>query len=223
LLSYHAYFLRSLIDAVSCLETPPCRVFVSEPIGPSGDVHPAEIDPVPLDQLPLLGALPDPAPMQSLASPLEVCEARIRELESLFASMSSYMEALESRVSSLEPLLPQAQRAELQVVEALAGANAIEARMSLLEQVTARAHFAPFEPHLGSAAAPEEEVTGRHGGRTGSPDKLSRKIQRLTRKGSAILSATASMTINAARSRRSRTQYPTKKTRTTVTSSKIWP
>jgi hypothetical protein len=59
----------------------------------------------------------------------------------MFASMSSYMEALESRVSSLEPLLPQAQRAELQVVEALDGANAIEARVSLLEQVTARAHL----------------------------------------------------------------------------------
>jgi hypothetical protein len=91
--------------------------------------------------------------MQSLASPSVVCEARIRELESLFASMSSYIEALESRVSSLEPLLPQAQRAELQVVEALAGANDIEARVSLLEQVTARAHFAPFDPHRGSAAA----------------------------------------------------------------------
>jgi hypothetical protein len=102
-------------------------VSVSEPIGPSGDVHPAETDPVPPEQLPLLGALPDPAPMQSLASPFEVCEARIRELESMVASMSSYMEALESRVSSLEPLLPQAQRAELQVVEALAGANAIKA------------------------------------------------------------------------------------------------
>jgi hypothetical protein len=140
-------------------------VSVSEPTGPSVDMHPAETGPVPPEQLPLLGALPDPAPMQSLSSPLEVCEARIRELESLFASMSSYMEALESRVSSLEPLLPQAQRAELQVVEALAMANAIEARVSLLEQVTARAHFAHFDPHLGSAAAPEEEVTGRQGRR----------------------------------------------------------
>jgi hypothetical protein len=46
-----------------------------EPIGPSEGVHPAENDPVPPEQLPLLGALPDPAPMQSLASPLEVCEA----------------------------------------------------------------------------------------------------------------------------------------------------
>jgi hypothetical protein len=117
-------------------------------------MHPAETDPVPPEQLPLLGALPDPAPMQSLASPLEVCEALIRELELMIASMSSYMEALESRVSSLEPLLPQAQRAELQVVEALAGANTIEARVSLLEQVTARAHFVHFDPHRGSAAAP---------------------------------------------------------------------
>jgi hypothetical protein len=60
--------------------------------------------------------------------------------------------------------LPQAQRAELQVIEALAEANAIEARVSLLEQVTARAHFAHFDTHRGSAAAPEEEVTGRQGG-----------------------------------------------------------
>jgi hypothetical protein len=79
--------------------------------------------------------------MQSPASPLEVCEARIRDLESLFSSMSSYTEALESRVSILEPLFPQAQRAELQVVEALAGANAIEARVSLLEQVIATRAF----------------------------------------------------------------------------------
>jgi hypothetical protein len=50
----------------------------------------------------------------------------------MFAGMSSYIEALESRVSSLEPLLPQAQRAELQVVEALARANSIEARVSLV-------------------------------------------------------------------------------------------
>jgi hypothetical protein len=114
---------------------------------------------------PLLGVLPDPAPMQSLDSPLEVCEARIRKLESLFASMSSYIEALESRVSSLEPLLPQAQRAELQIVETLAGPNAIEARVSLLEQVTAHAQFAHFNTHRGSAAAAEEEVTGRQGGR----------------------------------------------------------
>jgi hypothetical protein len=88
-----------------------------------------------------------------------VCEALIRELESLLAGMSLYIEALESHVSSLEPLLPQAQRAELQVFEALAGANAIEARVSLLEQVTAHAQFAHFDPHRGSAAA--AEVTGR--------------------------------------------------------------
>jgi hypothetical protein len=136
-------------------------VSVSEPIGPSGDVHPAETDPVLPEQLPLFGALPDPAPMQSLVSPLEVFEARIRELEAMFANLSSYTATLESRISTLEPLLPQAQRAELQVFEALAGANAIEARVSMLEQVTARAHFAHFDPHRGSAAAPEEEVTGR--------------------------------------------------------------
>jgi hypothetical protein len=59
--------------------------------------------------------------------------AGVRGVESLFACISSYIEGLESRVSSLESLLPQAQRAELQVVEALAGANAIEARVSLLE------------------------------------------------------------------------------------------
>jgi hypothetical protein len=81
-------------------------VSVSERIGPSGDVHPAETDPVRPEQLPLLGALPDPAPMQSLASPLEVFEAHILGLESLLASISSYIEALESRVPSLEPLLP---------------------------------------------------------------------------------------------------------------------
>ena len=155
-----AYSTRS---AVRKLPLP--GVSVSEPIGPVGEVHPAETDPVPPEQLPLLGALPDPAPMQSLASPLEVCEARIRELESMFAGMSSYVEALDSRVSSLEPLLPQAQHAELQVVEALAGANAIEARVSMLEQVTARAQFAHFDPHRGSAAAPEEEVMGRQGGK----------------------------------------------------------
>jgi hypothetical protein len=83
----------------------------------------------------------------------------------MFAGMSSYIEALESSVSSLEPLLSQAQRAELQVVEALAGANAIEARVSLLEQVTAHAKFTQFDQHRGSAAAAEEEVTGRQGGR----------------------------------------------------------
>ena len=137
-----AYSTRS---AVRKLPLP--GVSVSEPIGPVGEIHPAETGPVPPEQLPLLGALPDPAPMQSLASPLEVCEARIRELESMFAGMSSYVEALDSRVSSLEPLLRQAQRAELQVVEPLAGANAIEARVSMLEQVTARAQFAHFDPH----------------------------------------------------------------------------
>jgi hypothetical protein len=79
--------------------------------------------------------------------------------------MPLYIEVLESRVSSLEPLLTQAQRAELQAVEALVGANEIKARVSLMEQVTARAHFAHFDPHRGSAAAPEEEVTGRQGGR----------------------------------------------------------
>jgi hypothetical protein len=83
----------------------------------------------------------------------------------MFAGMSSYIEALESRVSNLEPLLPQTQLAELQVVETLAGANAIKARVSVLEQVTAHAHVAHFDPHRGSAAAAEEEVTGRQGGR----------------------------------------------------------
>jgi hypothetical protein len=78
--------------------------------------------------------------------------------------MSSYIGALESRVSSLEPLLPEAQRAELQVVEALSGANAIEARMSLLEQVTAHAKFAHFDPHRGSAAAAEEGGRNRTSG-----------------------------------------------------------
>jgi hypothetical protein len=128
-------------------------------------VHPAETDPVPPGQLPLLGDLPDPAPIQNLASPLEVSEARIRDLEVMFADLSAYTATLESRISILEPLLPQAQRAELQVVEAVAGANAIEARVSILEQVTARAHFPHFDPHRGSAAAPEEEVTGRQCGK----------------------------------------------------------
>jgi hypothetical protein len=41
-------------------------VSISEPIGPSLDVHPAETDPVPPEQLPILGALSDPAPMQIL-------------------------------------------------------------------------------------------------------------------------------------------------------------
>jgi hypothetical protein len=84
-------------------------------------IAPAETDPVPPEQLPLLGSLPDPASMQSLVSQLVFFEARIRELESMFAGRSSYVEALESCVLSLDPLLPQAQRAELQVVEALAG------------------------------------------------------------------------------------------------------
>jgi hypothetical protein len=172
LLSYHAYLIRSLLDAVSCPETPLVGVSVSEPIGPSGYVNPAETDPVPPEQLPLLGALPDPAPMQSLASPLEVCEAQIRELESMFSGMPSYIKALESRVSSLEPLFPQAQREELQVFEALAGANAIEARVSLLEHVTAHAQFAHVYPHRGPAAAPEEEVTGRQGGRNRKSGKV---------------------------------------------------
>jgi hypothetical protein len=73
----------SLVAILSCLpHQGPTRsvvrklslvgVSVSEPIGPSVDVHPAETDPVPPEQLPLLGALPDPAPMQSLVSPFEV-------------------------------------------------------------------------------------------------------------------------------------------------------
>jgi hypothetical protein len=86
----------------------------------------------------------------------------------MFVDLYSYTATLESRISILEPLLPQAQRAELQVVEALAGSNVIETRVSVLEQVTARAHFAHFDPHRGSAAAPEEKVTGRQGGRNKS-------------------------------------------------------
>jgi hypothetical protein len=58
--------------------------------------------------------------------------------------------------------------------------------VSLLEQVTAPVHFAHFEPHRGSAAAPEEVVTGRQAEETGSPDKLSRRILRLTRKAARI-------------------------------------
>jgi hypothetical protein len=107
--------------------------------------------------------------------------------------------------------LPQGQRAELQVVEALAGANAIEAHVSLLEQLTSHAEFAHFDPHRGSAAAAEVEVTGRQGGRTGNTDKSSRRILRLTHKGSETLSATASRKINVSRSPRSRTQSSTKK------------
>jgi hypothetical protein len=72
---------------------------------------------------------------------------RIRELEAMFSDLSSYTATLESLISILEPLLPQAQRAELQVIEALAGANAIEPRVPLLEQVTAHAQFAHFDPH----------------------------------------------------------------------------
>jgi hypothetical protein len=146
-----AYPTRSVVRKL-----PLVGISVSEPIGPSGDVHPAETDPVPPEKLSLPGALPDPAQMQSLASPLEVCEALIRDLESMFAGMSSYIEALESRVSSLETLLPQAQRAELQVVEALAGANAIEARLSLLEKAPPT-RSSRFYTHRGSAVAAEEE------------------------------------------------------------------
>jgi hypothetical protein len=35
----------------------------------------------------------------------------------------------------------------------------------MLEQVTVLAQFAHFDPHRGAAAAPEEEVTGRQGGK----------------------------------------------------------
>jgi hypothetical protein len=73
---------------------------------------------------------------------MQVLEARIRELEAMFADLPSYAATLESRIFILEPSLPQAQRAELKVFEALAGANAIEDRVCMLEQVTARAHFA---------------------------------------------------------------------------------
>jgi hypothetical protein len=202
-------------------------VSVSGPIGPSGDVHPAETDPVPPEQLPLLGALPDPALIQCLAPPMEVLEARIRELEAMFADLSAYTATLEYRISILEHILPQTQRGELQVVEALAGANTIESRLSLLEQVTARAHFAHFDPNRGSAAAPEEEVTGRQGERNRKYGQESLEIipkdPTADRKGRADISAPASRTINAARSRRSRTQSPTKKIRTTVTSPMNWP
>jgi hypothetical protein len=86
----------------------------------------------------------------------------------MFEDLSSYTATLEFCISNLEPLMLQAQRAELQVVEAIAGANVIETRVSMLEQVTERAHFSNFDPHRGSAAASEEEVTGRQGGRNKS-------------------------------------------------------
>jgi hypothetical protein len=101
----------------------------------------------------------------------------------MFVGVSSNVEALESCVSSLEPLLPQAQRAELQVVDALAGAKAIEARVSLLEQVTAHAQFAHFYPHRGSASAAEEEVTGRQGGRNRKSGQFIPKDPTADRKG----------------------------------------
>jgi hypothetical protein len=155
-----AYTLRSAVRS-----NPHLGVSASEPIGPAGERLPAETDHVPPEQLPLSRVYPVSAPMQSIsASPLEVCEARIRELELMFAEMSSYTKALESRISDLEPVLPQVQDAEFKAVEALEGANAIAARVSLLEQVTARAHFEHIVPHRGSAA-PAEEVTGRQGGR----------------------------------------------------------
>jgi hypothetical protein len=141
----------------------------------------------------------------------------------MFAGMSSHLEALESRVSSLAPLLPQAHRAVLQVFEALAVANAIEDRVYLLEQVTVHAQFERFDPHRGLAAAAEEEVTGRQGGRNRKSGHVIPRVLRLTRKGSANISATGSRTINAARRRRSRTQSPKKKIRTAVTSPKNWP
>jgi hypothetical protein len=206
---------------------PNVGVSVSDPIGPSGDVHPAETNHVPPEQLPPLGALPDPPPMQRLASPLEGFGARIRELNVIFADLSSYTATLESRISNLWPFLPQGQRAELQVVEALTGAKDIEARLSLLEKVIARVQFALFDPHRGSAAASEEEVTGHQGGKNRKYGQESLefilKDPRLTRKGSANLSATESRTINGARIRRSRTQSPTKKIRTTATSPMNWP
>jgi hypothetical protein len=87
-------------------------VSASEPICPAGERLPAETDIVPPDQLPLSRVYPVLAPMQSIsASPLEVLEAQIRELELMFAEMSSYTKALESRVSDLEPILPQVQDA----------------------------------------------------------------------------------------------------------------
>jgi hypothetical protein len=155
-----AYSTRSAVRKLTLV-----GVSVSEPIGPSGDVQPAETYPVPPEQLPPLGALGDPAPMQSLDSPFEVCVALIRELEAMFAHLSSYTATLESHISNFESLLPQAQRAELQVVEDLARANDIETRVYVLEQVTTRAQFAHFDRNCGSAAYPEEEVMGRQGGK----------------------------------------------------------
>jgi hypothetical protein len=83
----------------SVRSNPQLGVSASEPIGPAGERLPAETDIVPPEQLPLSGVYPVLAPMQSIsASPLEVCEARIRELELMFAEMSSYTKALESRI-----------------------------------------------------------------------------------------------------------------------------
>jgi hypothetical protein len=44
--------------------------------------------------------------------------------------------------------------------------------VSTLDQVTAHAQFAHFNPHHGSAAAAEEEVTGRQGGRSRESGKV---------------------------------------------------
>jgi hypothetical protein len=97
----------------------------------------------------------------------------------------------------------------------------------MLEQVTVLAQFAHFYPHRGAAAAPEEEVTGRPGGKnrksgqeileviakdpTDDPKKQRESI------------CNGKQDINAARSRRYRTQYQTKTIRTTVTSPVNWP
>jgi hypothetical protein len=143
-----AYTLRSAVRS-----NPQLGVSASEPIGTAGERLPAETDIVPPEQLPLSGVYPVLAPMQSIsASPLEVCEAQIRELELMFAEMSSYTKALEFRISDLEPVLPQVQVAEFKAVEALEGANAVTARVSLLGQVIARAHFEHIVPYRGSAA-----------------------------------------------------------------------
>jgi hypothetical protein len=97
-----AYFKRSAFRKL-----PQIGVSIREQIGSHGDVHPAETDLVPPEQHPLLGALPNPAPMQGLDSPLEVCEALTRELESMLADFSSYTGTLESRIFSFRPILPQ--------------------------------------------------------------------------------------------------------------------
>jgi hypothetical protein len=65
---------------VSCPETPPCRVIFQRTDWPLWACAPHRDRPCTTGAASPFRVLPDPAPMQKLASPLGVCEARIREL-----------------------------------------------------------------------------------------------------------------------------------------------